>query len=75
MDSGNPFFLKLAVSAPHDGPVDGLPRIADRYLSAFPGLKVPRVRFVQRSVLSICSPYLKLFSFSQHVVVCCGLLC
>ncbi|PNW84226.1 hypothetical protein CHLRE_04g226050v5 [Chlamydomonas reinhardtii] len=42
VDSGNPFFLKLAVSAPHDGPVDGLPRIADRYLSAFPGLKVPR---------------------------------
>ncbi|GFR41741.1 hypothetical protein Agub_g2494 [Astrephomene gubernaculifera] len=41
-DKGSPFFLKLSVSAPHDGPVDNLPRIAERFLQAFPGLQVPK---------------------------------
>ena len=45
MDAGVPFFLYLASANPHDGPVDGMPRVEAKFANAMPGLKVPRVSY------------------------------
>eukprot|EP00198_Chlamydomonas_reinhardtii_P002889 XP_001692225.1 predicted protein [Chlamydomonas reinhardtii] len=42
VDAGVPFFLYLASANPHDGPVDGMPRVEAKFANAMPGLKVPR---------------------------------
>ncbi|KAG2427404.1 hypothetical protein HXX76_012340 [Chlamydomonas incerta] len=42
VDAGVPFFLYLASANPHDGPVDGMPRVEAKFADALPGLKVPR---------------------------------
>ncbi|KAG2452192.1 hypothetical protein HYH02_003223 [Chlamydomonas schloesseri] len=42
VDAGVPFFTYLAAANPHDGPVDGLPRVEAQYAGAFAGAKVPR---------------------------------